>query len=321
MVMPQLSVVVPCFNEALGLRETTKTLLAIINQLIGAGKINSSSRVYFVDDGSSDDTWSLIQDLASDHAQVSGIKLSTNRGHQNALLAGLFSAPGDILISIDADLQDDVDAIEKMVTAYGAGSDIVYGVRDDRSTDTRFKRVTAQAFYVSMGALGVKVIYNHADYRLMSRRAVEALRGYKEVNLFLRGIIPLIGFNSTVVTYRRGSRNAGKSKYPLPRMLSLAWEGVTSMSSVPLRMVTVTGTVVFIATMVMSIAVVAIRLFSNRALPGWASTVLPIYLLGGIQILCIGILGEYLAKIYKEVKSRPRFVIEDRCGADFNKSE
>ena len=308
--MIRLGIVVPCHNEEEVLRQTTARLLAVLSRLMSSEEIAENSCIYYVDDGSRDGTWELIETLARDNTNVGGVKLSRNRGHQNALLAGLLTIPGDVLVSIDADLQDDVDAIEQMVDACASGADVVYGVRDDRTTDTAFKRGTAHAFYRLMEALGVEIIYGHADYRLLTRRAIDALRDYREVNLFLRGIIPLLGFRSALVYYKRGERFAGKSKYSLRRMLSLAWEGVTSLSVTPLRIVTSLGGIVFALTALMSLYVVGVRLFTDQALPGWASTVLPIYLLGGIQILCIGILGEYLGKVYKEVKARPRYVIE-----------
>jgi polyisoprenyl-phosphate glycosyltransferase len=310
--MIRLGIVVPCYNEEQVLRETTRCLLTLLDRLISAGLIAHNSRIYYIDDGSRDGTWSLIQIIAHENSQVGGIKLSRNCGHQSALLAGLYSVPGDAIVSIDSDLQDDVDTIEMMVNECINGADIVYGVRDDRTTDTYFKRETAQVFYRMMGLLGVEAIYNHADFRLMTRRAIEALKGYREVNLFLRGIIPLIGFPSAKVTYTRGARVAGESKYPLRRMLSLAWEGVTSFSVIPLRIVTVLGTVIFALTVLMSLYVIGVRLFTDQAIPGWASTVLPIYLLGGIQIMSIGILGEYLGKVYREIKARPRYTIENR---------
>ncbi len=310
--MIRLGIVVPCYNEEQVLRETTRRLLTLLDRLISAGLIAHNSRIYYIDDGSRDGTWSLIKIIAHENSQVGGIKLSRNCGHQSALLAGLYSVPGDAIVSIDSDLQDDVDTIEMMVNECINGADIVYGVRDDRTTDTYFKRETAQVFYRLMGLLGVETIFNHADFRLMTRRAIEALKGYREVNLFLRGIIPLIGFPSAKVTYTRGARVAGESKYPLRRMLSLAWEGVTSFSVIPLRIVTVLGTVIFALTVLMSLYVIGVRLFTNQAIPGWASTVLPIYLLGGIQIMSIGILGEYLGKVYREIKARPRYTIENR---------
>jgi glycosyltransferase involved in cell wall biosynthesis len=308
--MTRLSIVVPCYNEQEVLRQTTSRLLGLLNRLICAGKVADNSSIYYIDDGSHDSTWELIETLAQENKQIGGVKLSRNRGHQNAILAGLFTVPGDILVSIDADLQDDVDAIENMVNAYYDGCDIVYGVREDRTTDTIFKRGTAQTFYRLMAILGVDVVYNHADYRLMTRRAIDALRDYSEVNLFLRGIIPLLGFRSAMVTYKRGERFAGESKYPLRKMIPFAWEGITSFSVIPLRMITMNGMAIFGLTVLMSLYVVGVRLLTNQAIPGWASTVLPIYLLGGIQLLCVGILGEYLGKVYKEVKARPRFTIE-----------
>ena len=308
--MMRLAIVVPCYNEEQILRQTATRLSAILGGLIEAGKVTENSCIYYVDDGSQDGTWATIETLARQSTRVGGVKLSRNQGHQNALLAGLFTVPGDVLVSIDADLQDDVDAIERMVDACAKGADIVYGVRDDRTTDTIFKRGTAHTFYRLLATLGVDIVYNHADYRLMTRRAIDVLRDYREVNLFLRGIIPLLGFPSATVYYKRGGRLAGESKYPLRRMLSFAWEGVTSFSVIPLRIVTTIGVVIFALTLLMSLFVVSVRLFTNQAIPGWASTVLPIYLLGGIQIFCIGILGEYLGKVYKEVKARPRYVIE-----------
>ena len=315
-----LSIVVPCYNEQEVLEGTNAALLAVLRGLIDAGKIAHASCICYVDDGSSDATWSIIEALscASDH--VSGIKLAHNVGHQHALLAGLSSVPGDILVSIDADLQDDVAAIEKMVDAWAQGCEIVYGVREDRSSDTAFKRGTAKLYYKLLARLGGEIVQNHADFRLMSRRAIEALKDYKEANLFLRGMVPLIGLRSGIVRYTRAPRLAGESKYPLRRMLSLAWEGTTSFSVVPLRMVSLLGVLVFFATVLMSLAIVGIRLFTDRAIPGWASTVLPIYLSTGVQILCIGVLGEYLGKIYKEVKARPRFLLERTCGSKLEPS-
>ena len=314
--MKELSIVVPCYNEYEVLQQTNTSLSLLLSHLIAEGKIADSSCIYYVDDGSKDGTWSIIEKFSCESKYISGIKLSRNMGHQNAVLAGLLSVNGDFVISIDADLQDDVGAIELMIDACNEGSEIVYGVREDRATDTKFKRYTAEVFYALLARLGVDVVHNHADYRLMTRKAIEALKEYREVNLFLRGMVPLIGFKSSVVHYKRGPRFAGESKYPIKNMLSLAWEGVTSMSIVPLRFVTVTGAIVFLLSILLSLSVVGVRLFTNQALPGWASTVLPIYLLGGIQILCIGIIGEYLGKVYKEVKARPRFLIEQNCGRE-----
>jgi glycosyltransferase involved in cell wall biosynthesis len=306
----QVGIVVPCYNEQEVLPETADQLIGLLERLVGNGLIADTSKIWFVDDGSRDKTWSMIEDLAEHNLHVSGIKLSHNRGHQNALLAGLLTAEGDALISIDADLQDDVDVIEDMVIRWQNGADIVYGVRKQRDTDTLFKRKTAELFYRVLELMGVDTIYNHADFRLMSRRAIEALREFREVNLFLRGMVPLIGYPSTVVYYSRRERFAGTSKYPLRKMLGLALDAVTSFSAVPLRMISFIGFMVFMATIGVSLWVLWVRLFTNHAAPGWASTVLPMYFIGGIQILCIGIIGEYLGKIYREVKGRPRYIIE-----------
>ena len=290
--------------------ETCRRMRAVIVQLTSFGKISSDSSVLFVDDGSQDGTWTLIEQLATSDPQIAGIKLSRNRGHQNALIAGLFTADGDAIVSIDADLQDDVNAIQSMVDRFIAGTDIVYGVRKQRKSDTALKRLTAEWFYRMMCALGAESISNHADYRLMSRRVVECLKQYSEVNLFLRGIVPLIGFKSEIVYYDRTDRFAGDSKYPLRKMIALALDAVTSFSVVPLRLITVTGFLIFIASMMVTLWALWVRFFTQDAIPGWTSTVLPMYFLGGIQIFCIGMLGEYLGKIYAEVKSRPRFFIE-----------
>lgn len=308
-----LTIVVPCYNEEAVLADSNRALLGLLDRLSAAGRVTADSRLLYVDDGSRDRSWKLIEDFARADSRVEGLKLSRNRGHQNALLAGLFGARGEAVVSIDADLQDDIEAIGDMLEAYRQGSDIVYGVRDDRSADSFFKRFSAEAFYRLLRLCGVESVFNHADYRLLSRRAVEALKEYREVNIFLRGMVPLVGFRHTAVSYSRRSRQAGESKYPLRKMLALAWEGITSLSVAPLRFVTFTGAIVFVFSMLVSVGVVFIRLFTDRALPGWTSTVLPIFFLGGIQILCIGILGEYLGKIYKEVKARPRFIVERHC--------
>ncbi len=311
---PRVAIVVPCFDEEQVLPETTRRLGEVVAALTERGKIAAGSSVYFIDDGSQDRTWAVVESLAQAHGFVRGIKLSRNRGHQNALLAGLFSAEGDIVISIDADLQDDVAAIEPMLDAYAAGNEIVYGVRKSRDSDTLFKRGTAKGFYGLLHRMGVEAISDHADYRLMSRRAIEALREFREVNLYLRGIIPQLGFASAIVRYDRGDRFAGETKYPVGRMLSLAWQGVTSFSAVPLRLITTIGVLVSLGSFAVTIWALWIRIFTGAAIPGWASTVLPIYFLGGIQLLCIGIIGEYLAKIYMETKGRPRYVIEKTVG-------
>jgi glycosyltransferase involved in cell wall biosynthesis len=310
--MMNLTIVVPCYNEEEVLPETARRLLQLVADLQAAGSIDPSSEILLIDDGSNDRTWSLIQGLVRGAPAIHGLKLSRNRGHQNALLAGLMNAQGDAVISIDADLQDDISVMAKMVDAYHAGYDIVYGVRENRDVDTAFKRLTAEGYYGLMRILGVELVFNHADYRLMSRRAIEALRHYGEVNLFLRGIIPLLGFRSTQVYYRRLERLAGESKYPLHKMLGLAVNGITSFSAVPLRMITVLGLIVFAVSTMFGIWALSVRLFSDEAVPGWASTVIPTYFLGGIQLLSVGIIGEYLAKIYMEVKRRPPFHIEER---------
>jgi len=306
----KLGIVIPCYNEGEVLPETVRQVTELIDRLVALGKISADSKVCFVDDGSKDRTWALIEHHAAQNRHVSGIKLSRNRGHQNALIAGLFTAEGDALVSVDADLQDDLKAIEHMVDRFRGGVDIVYGVRNRRETDTAFKRLTAEGFYKLIAALGAESVYNHADYRLMSRRAVECLKQYREVNLFLRGIVPLIGFKSEIVYYDRANRFAGRSKYPVRRMIALALDAITSFSVVPLRMITLVGFVIFVASMLVTLWALWVRFFTNNAVPGWASVVLPMYFLGGIQIFCIGMLGEYLGKTYSEVKARPRYVIE-----------
>jgi glycosyltransferase involved in cell wall biosynthesis len=308
--MTALAVVTPCYNEQEVLPETCRRLMALRERLVGAGKISAKSRIYFVDDGSRDRTWEIIDSFVQQELPVVGIKLTRNRGHQNALLAGLFTAEGDAVVSIDADLQDDVDAIEEMIDRHLAGCDVIYGVRKRRASDTFFKRFTAEGFYKLLALLGAQTIFNHADYRLLSRRAIEALKEFREVNLFLRGIVPLIGYESAVVYYDRDARFAGESKYPLRKMIGLALDAVTSFSVVPLRLITLVGFLVFLFTTIMSGFIFWIRLFTDVAVPGWASTLLPIYFLGGIQILCLGVIGEYLGKIYGESKARPRFIIE-----------
>ncbi len=306
----RLNIVVPCYNEEDVLPETARRLESLLRRLVAEGRVDAGSTVVFVDDGSRDGTWGLIEEMAARDRVVGGIKLSRNRGHQNALLAGLFTVDGDVVVSVDADLQDDIEVITAMLEEYQRGADVVYGVRDDRSSDSFFKRVTAKGFYRVMAALGVETVYNHADFRLMSRRALEAAKEFREVNLFLRGIVPLIGFRSAVVHYARSERFAGVSKYPLRKMLSLAWNAITSFSVVPLRLITMIGFMVFSFSIAMVGWTLWIRFFSEQAVPGWASTLIPIYFLGGIQILSIGILGEYLGKVYQETKARPRYIIE-----------
>ncbi len=309
-VVPSVSIVVPCYNETEVLPETARRLMALLDELSAARRIAADSQIVFIDDGSRDGTWELIEELAATDPRIGGIKLSRNRGHQNALLAGLFTVEGDVLVSVDADLQDDIRVIPEMLKSYAQGAQVVYGVRKDRSSDGLFKRASAQGFYRFIRALGVDSVYNHADFRLLSRRAVEALKNFREVNLFLRGIVPLIGFKSAIVYYARSERFAGVSKYPLRKMLALALDAVTSFSIVPLRLITALGFLVFVLSCVMGAWTLWVRLFTDHAVPGWTSTLLPIYLLGGIQILCVGIIGEYLGKVYQETKARPRYIIE-----------
>ena len=307
---PVLDIVIPCYDEEEVLPETHHRMSALLCELVGQGKISRDSAIYFVDDGSRDRTWQLIEQIAAEDRHVVGIKLARNCGHQTALLAGLFTAKGDAIVSIDADLQDDIGAIKEMVDRFRAGTDIVYGVRRLRDTDSLFKHLSAEFFYRLIRALGVESVHNHADFRLISRRVLESLKQYREVNLYLRGIIPLLGFRSEIVYYDRAKRFAGISKYPLRKMIALALEAVTSFSIVPLRFITFVGFTVFGGSMLVSLWALWVRFFSGNVVPGWTSVVLPMYFLGGIQIFCIGILGEYLGKIYAEVKARPRFFIE-----------
>lgn len=310
--MIRVGIVVPCYNEEEALPRTADVLRELLGNLVARQRISPDSRVYFVDDGSTDGTWEVIHHLASKDSRIAGIKLSANVGHQSALLAGLMRGEGDVLISMDADLQDDVRVVELMLDEFAKGKEIVYGARKRRETDSTWKRVTAQAFYRLLGVLGARVVFNHADYRLMGRTAVEALRGFKEVNLFLRGMIPLLGFSSSVIYYDRVPRIAGETKYPLRRMIALAVDGVTSFSIVPLRFIFFVGFLVFFFSAAMSLWVLFAAFFNDMTVPGWASTTLPIYFLGGVQILSVGVIGEYTGKIYREVKGRPRYIVE-RC--------
>ena len=308
---PALTIVVPCYNEEAVIEETAGQIDAVLEDLIVRGKVAPRSQLIFDDDGSRDRTWFLIQREMASRPRVGGIKLSRNCGHQNAILAGLMLVEGDAVITVDADLQDDLHAIEKMLAEYGVGCDIVYGVRKERVSDTMFKRSTARLFYSLMMCCGVDLIYDHADFRLMSRRAIEALRQFKEVNLFLRGLVPLLGFRTSTVTYDRKPRLAGETKYPLRKMIRFSLEGITSFSAVPLQAITALGVLIFSGTILMGAWVLWVALMSERAVPGWASTVLPLTLLSGVQILCLGIIGEYLARIYIETKARPRFFAEE----------
>ncbi|MFO7658916.1 MAG: glycosyltransferase family 2 protein [Bacteroidales bacterium] len=308
---PILGIVVPCYNEEQVLPHTKDRLEQLIRNLIEVEKISSDSLIVFVNDGSQDHTWELIEKFVKENPMFQGIKLSRNFGHQNALLAGLntFMNSCDCIISIDSDLQDDIQVIEEMVDKFREGFDIVYGVRKERKSDTFFKRTTALVFYKLMKWLGVEIIYNHSDYRMASRRVLENLNSFNEVNLFLRGIFPLIGYPSTCVYYDRLERFAGESKYPLKKMMAFAFDGISSFSIKPLRIVSIIGIIVFFMSIIMAIYSLYSHLFLGTV-PGWTSITLPVYFISGIQILCIGVIGEYLGKVYKEVKSRPRYIIE-----------
>jgi len=307
---PSLSIVVPCYNEAEVFPETLRRLEELLRKLASEGRISGASRIFFVDDGSRDDTWALIMRAVDAGSPVVGVKLTRNRGHQTALIAGLETADGDAVVSIDADLQDDVAAIEQMLAKFEQGADIVYGVRRSRDGDSTFKRGTALGFYRLLNLLGVETVSDHADFRLMSRRAVEALGEYREVNLYLRGMIPLLGFSSESVLYDRRERFAGKSKYPLRRMIGLALNAVTSFSIMPLRLISALGLLVSIATLFLALWILGAAVTHAQLVPGWASTVLPIYFLGGVQLIGIGIIGEYVGKLYLEAKRRPRYFID-----------
>lgn len=309
--MTKLYLAIPCYNEEEVLWDSAEKLLNKYYDLMSAGKITDDSKIVFIDDGSRDRTWDIISDLHNQNAIFQGIKLSRNRGHQNALLCGLMTLKdkADAVISIDADLQDDINVFDEMIDKFEAGCDVVYGVRSKRETDTFFKRFTAEAFYKILNKMGAKVIFNHADFRLMSRRALEAFSLYRETNIFLRGMVPLIGYKSDVVKYERSERLAGESKYPLKKMLALAWEGITSLSIQPIRMITWLGLIIFLISLIMIIYSV-ISFFVGAAVSGWASTLCSIWALGGLQLLAIGIIGEYIGKIYLETKRRPRFIVE-----------
>ena len=306
-----LYVVVPCYREEEVLPETSKRLREKLTALIAQGKISDRSRILFVNDGSKDRTWPIIEELHASDRIFSGVNLSRNRGHQNALLAGLMTAVqhADMMVSMDADLQDDIDAMDRMIDAYHEGYDVVYGVRSSRKTDSFFKRFTAESFYKLMKAMGVDIVFNHADYRLMSRRAVEGLSQFKEVNLFLRGIVPQIGYSWTTVEYERAKRFAGESKYPLKKMLSFAFDGITSFSVKPMRLILTLGAVIFGLSLVMLLWTL-IRWIVGATVSGWASLMCSIWMIGGIQLLALGVIGEYVGKVYSETKARPRFIIE-----------
>ena len=310
--MDRLYIVVPCYNEEEVLPETARRLRAKMTALTEAGKIAPDSRVLFVNDGSKDRTWDIIRSLHESDPLFSGLDLSRNRGHQNALLAGLMTVRDrcDMAISMDADLQDDINAVDEMVDKYLDGCDIVYGVRSSRTTDTFFKRFTAESFYRLMNFLGANVVFNHADYRLLSCRALEGLAQFKEVNLFLRGIVPMIGYRTDTVEYARGERFAGESKYPLKKMLSFAMEGITSLSTKPIRYITLLGFLIFLVSIAMLIWSV-VRWAMGDTIIGWASLICSVWAIGGLILLSLGVIGEYIGKIYLETKGRPRFLIRE----------
>lgn len=305
-----LYVVVPCYNEEEVLEETTKRLKEKLEKLISDKKISDKSRVMYVNDGSKDKTWELIEEISIRESLFTGICLSRNRGHQNALLAGLMTAKSyaDVVISMDADLQDDINAIDAMLDKYLSGCDVVYGVRSSRKKDSWFKKTTAQGFYKFMKVMGVDIVYNHADYRLASRKVLEHLADFKEVNLFLRGMFPLVGYKSDVIYYERNERFAGESKYPLKKMLNFAWDGITSFSIKPIRFVLTFGILIFIISVIMTIYCIVVKLL-GQTVPGWTFLACSIWMLSGIQMLSLGIIGEYVGKVYSETKARPRYII------------
>ena len=318
----KLYIVVPCYNEEAVLPETSRQMLELLKKMQNDGLVNNQSRIVFIDDGSKDKTWSIIDKLTHEHTEFGGIKLACNAGHQNALFGGLMTVKDDCdcAISIDADLQDDINVIPDMVKKFIDGCDVVYGVRNKRDTDTFFKRTTALGFYKLMQIMGVKMVYNHADYRLMSARAIKALADFPERNLFLRGMAPLVGFKSDCVYYDRHERFAGESKYPLKKMLSFAFVGITSFSINPIRMISTIGVVACIFAVAVAIYAV-VQKFMGHTDAGWASLMCSIWLLGGLQLLGIGLIGEYIGKTYKEVKRRPRYIVEKLIGDETDKKD
>ena len=310
--MTKLYIAVPCYNEEAVLPDTAPRLREKMLALMDNGMISRDSRIVFIDDGSKDRTWEFISKLHQADKIFSGIRLSRNRGHQNAVMCGLMTLrdEADAVISIDADLQDDIEVFDDMLKKYEEGCDVVYGVRSKRETDTFFKRFTAESYYKLLDRMGAKVIFNHADYRLMSRRALEAFAQFGETNLFLRGLVPMVGFKSDIVTYERSERTAGESKYPLSKMLALAWEGITSLSTKPIKLITRLGLIIFLVSLVMLIYSL-IRFFTGATETGWASLAISIWAIGGLQLLAIGIIGEYIGKIYLETKHRPRYIVEE----------
>lgn len=315
--MKTLYIVVPCYNEEEVLHETTKRLKEKLNKLIKNKKIKKDSKVLYVNDGSKDNTWAIIEEINKNDKMFTGISLSRNRGHQNALVAGLLTAKehADIIISMDADLQDDINAIDEMIEKNNNGCDIVYGVRNKREKDSWFKRTTAEGFYKFMKIMGVDVVFNHADYRLTSKRVLDNFADYHEVNLFLRGIFPLIGFKSDIVYYERNERFAGVSKYPLKKMLNFAWDGITSFSVKPIRMVLNIGIIMFAISILMLIYALTVKILGNTV-SGWTFIICSIWMIAGVQMLSLGIIGEYIGKIYSETKARPRFIIEKDLSND-----
>lgn len=310
--MTKLYIAVPCYNEEAVLPDSAAKLRDKLRSMMADGLISDDSRIVFIDDGSADATWRLITELHESDSIYSGIKLSRNRGHQNALMCGLMTLKdeADAVISIDADLQDDIGVFDEMVRKYESGCDVVYGVRSKRKTDTFFKRFTAEGYYKVLDRMGAKVIFNHADFRLMSRRALQAFAEFHETNLFLRGLVPMVGYKSDIVTYERSERLAGESKYPLKKMLALAWEGITSLSTKPIKMITRLGIIILVISLIMLIYTL-IRYFMGATNTGWASLMVSIWAIGGLQMLAIGIIGEYIGKIYLESKHRPRFIVEE----------
>lgn len=314
---PKLAIIVPCYNEEEILHSSHSKLSTLLREMIITKAIDPSSIIIYIDDGSTDNTWEIIEGLAVADKNTGGIKLSRNFGHQYALLAGLESQAGqfDIYITIDADLQDDIRVMEEMIRLYAEGSSIVYGVRSDRSSDSFFKKQTAQGFYRLMDWMGVKTIYNHADYRLIDAKALNELMRFGEANLFLRGIFPLIGMKHAVVEYARTARTAGTTKFPLKRMTSFAWDGITSFSTKPLRIVLYLGLLIFLFSIALAIWAVVVYV-NHRTIPGWTSMIIPMAFFGGFQMIFLGIIGEYVGKIYKEVKARPRYIIEKQISLD-----
>jgi len=308
----KLGIVIPCYNEEEGLSETTKRLQVLLDEMIASGEIAKESFVCYVDDGSKDATWKLIESFQKESPLFKGIKLSRNFGHQNALIAGLMQLKdeADALISMDADLQDDINVVKEFVQKYKEGYDVVYGVREDRSKDTKFKRGTAEFFYKFQHFMGIETVHNHADYRLLSRKALDALAQFKEVDLFLRGIVPLLGFRSCSVYYARAERFAGETKYPLKKMIFFALDGIASFSIMPLRLITMVGFILFMLSLLAIVWITVEKLFFDNTVQGWASTMISIYLIGGIQIMSLGIIGEYVGRNFQQSKGRPRYIID-----------